>query len=173
MKYNELNLKKHKAARRVGRGISAGQGKTAGRGTKGQGARTGSSAKPGFEGGQNPLMQRLPKLPGFRSHKVKATNVFTSDLEAFAGKTVDTTVLAEAGLISNAYVNVKLLKRGELTKKVTVQLQAASKTAVEAVQAAGGSFEKTARLGRPVTSTKKLEKASDKPEKKTSQKSSK
>ncbi|HET8709003.1 MAG TPA: 50S ribosomal protein L15 [Candidatus Saccharimonadales bacterium] len=162
MKYNELTLKKHKTGKRVGRGISAGQGKTAGRGTKGQGARTGSSAKPGFEGGQNPIMQRLPKLPGFKSHRVRMENVYTGDLEQFGGKTVDAAVLAEAGLVSSAYVSVKLLNRGELTKKVTVKLQAASKPAVEALQAAGGSFEKTPRQGRPVTSTKKLDKKSEK-----------
>lgn len=159
MKYNELTLKKHKSAKRVGRGIAAGQGKTAGRGTKGQGARTGSSAKPGFEGGQNPLMQRLPKLPGFKSHHVKMENVYTGDLEAFGGKTVDANLLAEAGLISSAYVSVKLLSRGDLTKKVTVKLAAASKSAVEVIQAAGGSFEKTARQGRPQTSTKKTQKS--------------
>ncbi len=158
MKINELNVSKNKAAKRVGRGIAAGQGKTAGRGTKGYGSRTGSKARPGFEGGQNPLMQRLPKLPGFRSHRTKVTNVFTNDLEQFSGKTVDTTVLAEAGLISNAYLTVKLLKRGELTKKVTVQLQGASSTAIDAIDKAGGSFEKVARVGRPKTSTKKLEK---------------
>ena len=154
MKYNELNLRKNKSARRVGRGIAAGQGKTAGRGTKGQGSRTGSSAKPGFEGGQNPLMQRLPKLPGFRSHKVKATNVYTSDLETFSNKIVDTASLAEAGLISSPYVFVKLLKRGDLSKKVTVKLQSASSTAIEAIEAAGGSFERVERPGRPKTSTK-------------------
>jgi large subunit ribosomal protein L15 len=159
MKYNELNVSKHKSGRRVGRGIAAGQGKTAGRGTKGQGARTGSKARPGFSGGQNPLMQKLPKLPGFRSYRTKAENVFTGDLEQFAGKIVDTAVLADAGLISNAYVTVKLLKRGDLTKKVTVKLAGASSTAVEAVEKAGGSFEKVARQGRPVTSKKKLEKA--------------
>jgi large subunit ribosomal protein L15 len=158
MKYNELNLTKHKVANRVGRGIAAGQGKTAGRGTKGQGSRTGSSAKPGFEGGQNPLMQRLPKLPGFRSHKIKAENVHTNELEQFAGKTVDTTLLAENGLISNAHVVVKLLCKGELTKKVTVKLPAASTAAIEAVEKAGGSFEKVERLPRPKTSIKKTEK---------------
>jgi large subunit ribosomal protein L15 len=157
MKYNELNIDKFKAGKRVGRGIAAGQGKTAGRGTKGQKSRTGSSRKPGFEGGQNPLMQRLPKLRGFKSHKTAPENVYTTDLEQFAGKTVDTTVLADAGLISNAYVAVKLLKDGDLTKKVTVKLQGASVSAAEAVQAAGGSFEKVERLGRPAT--KKAEKA--------------
>jgi large subunit ribosomal protein L15 len=67
-------------------------------------------------------------------------------------------MLAGAGLVSNAYVGIKLLKRGDLTKKVTVKLPSASKTAVEALEAAGGSFEKTPRLGRPVTATKKTQK---------------
>jgi len=154
MKYNELNITKYKRAKRVGRGISAGQGKTAGRGTKGQGARTGSSAKPGFSGGQNPLMQQLPKLPGFRSHRAKAENVFTDQLEQFSGKTVTTDLLATTGLISSPYVRVKLLSRGNLTKKVTVKLQAASESAIAAVQAAGGTFEKAERMQQPKTSTK-------------------
>ena len=158
MKYNELNLERNKSAKRVGRGISAGQGKTAGRGTKGQKARTGSSRKPGFEGGQNPLMQRLPKLRGFKSYRAKAETVYTGQLEQFGGKTVDTAVLAEAGLITSPYATVKLLKSGTLTKKVTVKLQSVSETARAAVEEAGGSFEKTARTGRPVTSAKKLAK---------------
>ncbi|CAN5374942.1 50S ribosomal protein L15 [soil metagenome] len=163
MKYNELNIDAFKSAKRVGRGIAAGQGKTAGRGTKGQKSRTGSSRKPGFEGGQNPLMQRLPKLRGFKSHKTAPENVYTAQLEQFAGKTVDTTVLAEAKLISNPYVAVKLLKNGKLTKKVTVKLQGASQTAIEAVQSAGGSFEKVERLGRPETKkSEKTDKKSDK-----------
>ncbi|MCA9325706.1 50S ribosomal protein L15 [Candidatus Saccharibacteria bacterium] len=159
MKYNELQAESNKSKRRVGRGISAGQGKTAGRGTKGQGARTGSKARPGFEGGQNPLMQRLPKLRGFKSHKVKHENVLTGQLEQFANKVVDSTVLAEAGLVTNPHVSVKLLVGGELTKKVSVKLQAASEAAVEVVEKAGGSFEKVERLGRPITSKKKLQKA--------------
>ena len=157
MKYNELTAKSTKAKRRVGRGIAAGQGKTAGRGTKGQGSRTGSKARPGFAGGQNPLMQKLPKLPGFRSHRIKHENVFTDQLSAL-GAVVDNAKLAEAGLVSNAHVSVKLLKRGELTKKVTVKVQAASATAIEALETAGGSFEMTARQGRPQTSVKKAEK---------------
>jgi large subunit ribosomal protein L15 len=155
MKFNDLNLTKAKSRKRVGRGISAGQGKTAGRGTKGYGSRTGSKAKPGFAGGQNPLMQALPKLPGFRSQHAKAENVHTGQLEQFGGKTVDSQVLADAGLISNAYVKVKLITgKGELTKKVTVKLPAISASALEAVQKAGGSYEQTARLGRAVTSEK-------------------
>lgn len=158
MKYHELRTIKPKAAKRVGRGISGGQGKTAGRGTKGQGARTGSRAKPGFAGGSNPLMQKLPKLPGFRSHKPKAETVYTGQLDRFGGKTVDATTLAESGLISNAYVTVKLLVKGELTKKVSVKLPIASDGAIEAVKAAGGTFEATARQGRPKTSAKKAQK---------------
>ena len=77
MKYHELTTTKNKKINRVGRGIAAGQGKTAGRGTKGQGARTGSSKKPGFAGGSNPLMQKLPKLPGFKSHRPKVETVYT------------------------------------------------------------------------------------------------
>src|SRR6476469_9971868 len=118
MKFNELQLTKNKSNKRVGRGIAAGQGKTAGRGTKGQKARTGATRKPGFEGGQNPLMQRLPKLPGFRSHRAKAEIVFTGQLEKLAGSTIDATALAAAGLISSPHVKVKLLTKGELTKKV-------------------------------------------------------
>jgi len=159
MKFNDLQLTRHKSAKRVGRGISAGQGKTAGRGTKGYGARTGSKARPGFTGGQNPLMQQLPKLPGFRSHHVKAENVFTGQLDQFAGKVVDAQILADAGLISSPYVRVKLLSRGEVTKKVIVKLAAASESAIAAVRTAGGTFEKTARLQQPKTSTKKAPKA--------------
>ena len=155
MKYNNLNIQKARSAKRVGRGISAGQGKTAGRGTKGYGARTGAKKRPGFSGGQNPLMQQLPKLPGFRSLRTKAENVYTGQLDRLAGKTVDAEALAAAGLISNPYVNVKLLSKGEVTKKVTVKLQAASESALAAVQAAGGSFEKVARAQRPATKTEK------------------
>lgn len=153
MKYHELQVSKHRGSQRVGRGISAGKGKTAGRGTKGQKARTGSTKRPGFSGGQNPLMQQLPKLPGFRSFRTKAENVFTGQLDA-VGATVTNETLATKGLISSPYVRVKLLSRGEVTKKVTVKLQAASATAIEAVQKAGGSFEAVDRPSRPKTSTK-------------------
>jgi large subunit ribosomal protein L15 len=153
MKYNELQPVSSKSRKRVGRGIAAGQGKTAGRGTKGQGARTGYSKRPGFEGGQNPLMQRLPKLHGFRSGKVKAENVFTNQLNDLGAK-VDNNTLAEKGLVSSPFVSVKLLTRGELTKKVTVSLQAASESAVEAVQKAGGEFNVVPRQARPASKKK-------------------
>ncbi|HJQ07906.1 MAG TPA: 50S ribosomal protein L15 [Candidatus Saccharimonadales bacterium] len=157
MKFNDLNVTKNKAGKRVGRGIAAGQGKTAGRGTKGQMARTGSSKRPGFEGGQNPLMQRLPKLPGFRSHRIKAEVVYTGQLDALAGKTVDTAALAKAGLISSQYVIVKVITKGDVTKKIDLKVQAISASALEAIQKAGGSFEKVARSARPA-SAKKTEK---------------
>jgi large subunit ribosomal protein L15 len=160
MKYHQLRVAKPKAAKRLGRGIAAGQGKTAGRGTKGQKSRTGSSQRPGFAGGSNPLMQQLPKLPGFRSHHIKAETVYTGQLDQFSGKTVDAQILAAAGLISNAYVNVKLLSKGDVTKKAIVKLPAGSEGAIAAVQQAGGTFEKAPRLQRPQTSQKKAAKVS-------------
>ena len=77
MQYHQLQVTKKQSKKRVGRGISAGQGKTAGRGTKGQNSRTGGKRRPGFEGGQTPLMIRLPKLRGFTSHAPKTESVYT------------------------------------------------------------------------------------------------
>ncbi len=148
MKFNDLDVTKNRSAKRVGRGIAAGQGKTAGRGTKGQKARAGSSRKPGFEGGQNPLMQRLPKLHGFTSHKPVTENVFTSQLNSLKAKTIDNFVVAEAGLVTNPYVNVKLLVKGEVSRAVTVKLQSASENAIAAIQKAGGSFDTVPQVGR-------------------------
>jgi large subunit ribosomal protein L15 len=154
MKYNELQIRSNKSPKRVGRGIAAGQGKTAGRGTKGQGSRTGSKKNPGFAGGSNPLMQAMPKLPGFTSKQIPPENVFTGQLDAFAGKTVDAAALAEAGLVTNPFVRVKLIVKGEVTKKVSVKLPGASEAAIQAVQKAGGSFEKVARAARPTKAKK-------------------
>jgi len=160
MKYNELKVKPHRKIKRVGRGIASGQGKTAGRGTKGQNARSGSSAKPGFAGGQNPLMQQLPKLPGFRSFRTKAENVFTDQLNNFKKSTITAVDLAEIGYISNPFVSVKLLYRGEVKKSLSVSLPNASAKAIEAIQAAGGSFNKVDRIARvssdKTTKNKKL-----------------
>jgi large subunit ribosomal protein L15 len=159
MKFHELQSNKTKNSKRVGRGISAGRGKTAGRGTKGQRSRTGSSKKPGFEGGQTPLMRRLPKLPGFRSLRTPAERVYTGQLESFGDKKVTNVTLAEAGLVSSQHAVVKVVVKGELTKKVTVELQGASASAVEIIEKAGGSFNKVARLAREKTSEKKIAKA--------------
>lgn len=163
MKIHELNATKNKSAKRVGRGIAAGGGKTAGRGTKGQMSRTGASRRPGFEGGQNPIMQRLPKLPGFRSHKVRAEVVYTGQLDVFAGKTANAEAFAKAGLITNSFVKVKVIAKGEVTKKVTVQAQAISASALAAVQKAGGSFEKVEVNARPSSAakTEKLKKIAE------------
>ncbi len=147
MKYHELTTSAHRARRRVGRGIAAGQGKTAGRGTKGQKSRTGSGRRPGFEGGQNPLMQRLPKLGGFRAHTAKVEIVKTSQLALVKGA-VDNFSLTTAGLISSPYVKAKLVHSGPVSGKVVVKLQAASSGAIEAIQAAGGSFSVVPQVGR-------------------------
>lgn len=155
MKFNELKLKSHKKASRSGRGISAGRGKTAGRGTKGQRARTGNGKRPGFEGGQNPLIQRIPKIPGFRSHRVKAENIHLDQLESVGSKAIDNVALAEAKLISSQYARVKLLSRGGITKPYNVKLQAASQTAIDALQKAGGSFTAVNVPQREKTSQKK------------------
>ncbi|MBA3758327.1 50S ribosomal protein L15 [Candidatus Saccharibacteria bacterium] len=147
MKYNDLQVTTYKRSRRVGRGIAAGRGKTAGRGTKGQSARTGNGRRPGFEGGQNPLMQRLPKLPGFRSNTPKAENVYTGQLDAIGG-VIDNFTLFNAGLVSSPHTRVKLVVKGVVTKKVSVKLQGASVTAVAAVQKAGGTFDAVPQVGR-------------------------
>jgi large subunit ribosomal protein L15 len=161
MKFNELSIKANRKTSRVGRGISAGRGKTAGRGTKGQGSRKSGGVRPGFEGGQMPLYMRLPKLRGFTSKRAPTINVYTADLETLGKATVDTAVLAEAGLIENPHVKVKLIAKGELTKKVTVKLQGASKSAISAVEAAGGKFEKVEQVKRPA-SIKKTERRTKK-----------
>ena len=142
MKFNELELKSAKNRKRVGRGISSGYGKTAGRGTKGQNSRSGGGVRLGFEGGQNPLMQRIPKLRGFTSHRLKALVVSTDDIADFAGK-VDNKFLSEKLGIEAEYKQIKLVSGDlELKKKVTVELQGASKTAIEKIEKAGGSYKK-------------------------------
>lgn len=155
MKYNELNTSSRKNPKRVGRGIAAGSGKTAGRGTKGQKSRTGSKRRPGFEGGQNPLMQRLPKLHGFNSHKTKPEVVYTGEIESLGKTKVNNQTLADATLISSPFVITKILLKGELNKKVDLQLQLASKQALEAITKAGGSFEKIPQLKRTAVESSK------------------
>ena len=149
MKYNDLEVNKNTRPTRKGRGISAGQGKTAGRGTKGQKSRTGHRKMPaGFMGGQRAIMQAVPKLKGFKSIHPKAEVVYTDRLNELSGK-VDNFKMAEAALISSPFVKVKIITRGELTKKIDLETQFASKSAVEAIKKAGGSFKKVAILQRP------------------------
>ena len=144
MKYNELQVGPNKDRKRVGRGIAAGGGKTAGRGTKGQNSRTGKKLRPMFQGGQRPLAQAVPKKRGFKSLKIPAQVVYLDRLNAFAGKMVDNAVLFEEGYISTPFHSVKVISRGELSVKVDLKVQAASKSAIEAIQKAGGTFEKVA-----------------------------
>jgi large subunit ribosomal protein L15 len=132
----------------VGRGISAGQGKTAGRGTKGQGARKSGGVRPGFEGGQMPLYMRIPKLRGFKSKRTPAEVVYTGQIDSIKKTVIDNTALVEASLISSPNVSVKLISKGELKSKKDVKLQAASASAVSAIENAGGSFTTTPRIAR-------------------------
>ena len=149
MKYNDLVVEKNTRPARKGRGIAAGQGKTAGRGTKGQKARTGHRKMPaGFMGGQRAIMQAVPKLKGFKSFRPKAEVVYTDRLNDLSGK-VDNYTLAEASLISSPFVKVKVITRGELSSKINLETQFASKSAVEVIKKAGGSFKKVEILKQP------------------------
>ncbi len=149
MKYNDLVVEANKRPSRKGRGISAGQGKTAGRGTKGQKSRSGHrKMAAGFMGGQRAIMQAVPKLKGFKSFHPKAEVVYTDRLNELKGK-VDNYALAEAALISSPFVKVKVITRGELTAKIELETQFASKTAVEAIKKAGGTFKKVAVVQKP------------------------
>ena len=160
MKYNELQIDASKNKKRVGRGIAAGQGKTAGRGTKGQGSRTGKKLGAMFQGGQRALVQAIPKARGFKSLRTPAQVVYMDHLNAFDGKTADNFTLFEQGYIATPFHTVKVIGRGELTAKVTLKVQAASKSVQEAVTKAGGTFEKTTTPLRK--STKEAEKADKK-----------
>ncbi len=155
MKYNELNVQANKRVKRVGRGISAGQGKTAGRGTKGQKARTGHAKMPAtFMGGQRAFMQAVPKLKGFKSIHAKAEVVYTDRLSELSG-VVDNFILAENSLIANPYAKVKVISRGEVTSKIDLRTQFASKSAIAAIEKAGGKFTKTSVPMRPKTNEEK------------------
>jgi large subunit ribosomal protein L15 len=134
-----------KKRKRVGRGRSAGQGKTAGRGTKGQGARKGGGKGPYFEGGQLPLVRRLPFKRGFTNiFRIEYQEVNVDRLhERFAsGAEVTPQSLAEARLIRDAELPVVILGRGKLRKSLTVKAHRFSKSAREKIEAAGGSAEK-------------------------------
>ncbi|MCL1876943.1 50S ribosomal protein L15 [Candidatus Saccharibacteria bacterium] len=160
MKYNDLQTNSTKDRKRVGRGISSGYGKTAGRGTKGQGARTGKKLRPTFAGGQLPIVQGVPKLRGFKSKRVPAQVVYTDQLNTVKGAKIDNFALFDAGLISTPYHAVKVIARGELTCKATVEISAMSKSVIEVLASNGGKFVKT-----PVPIKKSTKPAEDKPEK--------
>ena len=161
MKVNDLTVLPRKDRKRVGRGISGGQGKTAGRGTKGQNSRTGNKHSATFMGGQGTLMQRVPKKHGFKSLRVPAQVVYTDMLSGLAGKTADNMTLTEAGLIASPFHSVKIILRGEVTGKVTVKVQGASKGAQEAIAKAGGTFEKVEVPHLPANKEKAARKAEE------------
>lgn len=129
---------------RVGRGISAGKGKTAGRGTKGQGARSGGGKGPYFEGGQLPLVRRLPFKRGFTNiFRIEHQEVNIEFLERRfeSGETVTPTLLAERGLIRDALEPVVILGRGDLSKNLNVRAHRFTKSAAEKISNAGGTTE--------------------------------
>ncbi|MCH5202337.1 MAG: 50S ribosomal protein L15 [Oscillospiraceae bacterium] len=132
-----------KSVKRIGRGHGSGWGKTAGKGHKGQKARSGGSIRPGFEGGQMPLQRRVPKR-GFNNifrKNIVALNISQLEAKFDNNAVVDTAALREAGLVKNSFDGVKILGKGELTKSLTVKVNAFSKSAKEAIEKAGGKAE--------------------------------
>ncbi|MBQ7723603.1 MAG: 50S ribosomal protein L15 [Selenomonadaceae bacterium] len=144
MKLHELKPAEgsRKDKTRVGRGTGSGCGKTSGRGHKGQKARSGGGVRPGFEGGQMPIYRRLPKR-GFQNIwrkeyaevNVETLNIFDDDT------TVDAVALVEIGILKNVLDGVRILGNGELKKKLNVKAQGFTKTALQKIEAAGGSAE--------------------------------
>lgn len=145
MKLHELQAPKgaRKSRKRVGRGIAAGQGKTAGRGTKGQGSRSGGSKGPYFEGGQLPLVRRLPVKRGFTNiFKVQYVPVNLYRLEEFeADAEISPATLAAAGIIKSAELPVAILGHGELERPLVVKAHRFSSSARAKIEEAGGSVE--------------------------------
>ena len=130
--------------KRVGRGNSSGHGTYSGRGLNGQGSRAGGTKGAGFEGGQTPLAMRLPKLPGFRNpRRIEYTAVNVSTLEAKFedGAVVDGAALKAAGITKSEFEPIKVLGNGELTKKLTVQIDKVSASAKAKIEAVGGKVE--------------------------------
>lgn len=131
-----------KNRKRIGRGPGSGHGKTATRGHKGYKARSGSSIKPGFEGGQMPLQRRIPKRGFNNIFRKEFAIVNVNDLDVFeAGTKIDLAALVDAGLVAKKYKLVKVLGDGELSKSLTVAVDKLSETARKKIEAAGGTIE--------------------------------
>jgi large subunit ribosomal protein L15 len=134
---------RNKKAKRKGRGDASGKGKTAGRGTKGTGARAGKYIRRGYEGGQTEIYRRFPKR-GFSNEnfatRYSIVNLADLDAKFDAGATVDVNTLAEKGLIPNTTMPVKILGNGEITKKLSIQADWYSKSAIEKLGKVGGSI---------------------------------
>src|SRR5690554_6160067 len=144
MKLHELVISEgaRHERKRLGRGTGSGHGKTAGKGHKGQKARSGGGVRPGFEGGQMPLFQRLPKR-GFTNINRKEYAIVNLDtLNRFEdGTEVTPELLIETGVVKSEKAGIKILAKGELNKKLTVKAHKFSSAAKEAIEAAGGSSE--------------------------------
>lgn len=161
MKLNTLSDNKgaRGTALRVGRGIGSGVGKTCGRGQKGQKSRSGGKVMPGFEGGQNPLYRRLP-IRGFNNYNFTTTFVtvnlsqlqkMVDDKRLDASKTITLSLLQEIGFTKKEHDGLKILGSGELKAKLTVEVQAISKSAQEKIEKAGGKV-----TVKPLTSIEKF-----------------
>jgi large subunit ribosomal protein L15 len=143
MRLNELSPASGSkpSAKRLGRGIGSGLGKTGGRGHKGQKSRSGGTVKPGFEGGQMPIQRRVPKF-GFISQKALVTaEIRTSELNAVEGDIVDFQTLKNAGLVRKNMKFAKVVLSGEIKKAVTVKGIKVTKGARQAIETAGGKVE--------------------------------
>ena len=145
MKLHELSpaAGSKKEVKRIGRGAGSGQGKTAGKGHKGQKARAGRGMRPGFEGGQMPLQRRVPKR-GFVNifgKELSIVNVSALDQAFEDGAVVDIDALIAKGLVKKVLDGVKILGNGEISKKLTVQVNAYSQAAKQKIEAAGGKAE--------------------------------
>ena len=145
MKLHELSpaAGSKKEVKRIGRGAGSGQGNTAGKGHKGQKARAGRGMRPGFEGGQMPLQRRVPKR-GFVNifgKEFSIVNVSALDQSFEDGAVVDIDALIEKGLVKKVLDGVKILGNGEISKKLTVQVNAYSEAAKQKIEAAGGKAE--------------------------------
>ncbi len=144
MKLNTLqsDAGSRKTRKRKGQGIATGNGKTAGRGHKGQKSRSGGSVRRGFEGGQMPLIQRLPKRGFTPMNKKVFQLVNVGQLSAFeAGTALDAAALFAAGLIRNAVDPIKLLATGDVAVKLEINVASASASAIAKIEAAGGSVK--------------------------------
>jgi large subunit ribosomal protein L15 len=131
----------HRKRRRIGRGLGSGRGTTAGKGTKGQKARSGGGVSPKFEGGQLPLVKKLPYRRGFNNiNRVEYQAVNLSDLKAFAaGATIDVEALIVAGIIKNDRERIKILGTGDLDRALTITAHRFSASARQKIEAAGGA----------------------------------
>ncbi|MGE0824245.1 MAG: 50S ribosomal protein L15 [Candidatus Binatia bacterium] len=128
--------------KRIGRGPGSGHGKTSGKGHKGKGSRSGGNTPPGYEGGQMPLIRRLPKYGFTNPFRTEYSIVNIGSLENFSsGTVVDPIILKESGLISSNKKKIKILADGELTKALTVKAQAFSQQAKEKIVSLGGTAE--------------------------------